>query len=372
MKKTIISILSLFVFINVISAQAIEIQLIDKSIAGNTWTFTVQATALPSYTNDLDNWSAMNVRYDLLLPPGTTVTTPTGTSLTGIPAGMTATFQPSVPGSPTTQNPSYNAEFGLFFDRGSATDLQIGIPQIWGSLTVTFSMPVSIPANTYDQRDVTSGTGSFYVTGDDPGTQRAIASGAQQALPIKLRNFTVGKFGNERIADLNWTSSSEVNSNYFDIERSEDGFSFVKIGNQKAAGNSSVEQFYNMLDRSLPNSRGSNDVFYYRLKMVDLDGKYEYSEVRSIRFDNENNIEVLAYPNPTSGKVFVNISTPDFDKSLTTDVFIYDLSGKLVMKTPASTKGITQIDLDNITNGAYDIQVSYNGKSYQNRIIKTN
>lgn len=191
-------------------------------------------------------------------------------------------------------------------------------------------------------------------------------------LPIKLRNFTVGKFGNERISDLRWSSSSEINSDYFDVERSEDGFTFISIGQQDATGNSSTEQNYAMLDRSLPNSRGTQDVFYYRLKMVDLDGKYEYSDVRSIRFDNENNIDVVAYPNPTSGKLFVNISTPDYDETLSTNAFIYDLSGKLVNKSAVSTKGITEINLDNITNGAYNIIISHNGTSYQNRIIKTN
>lgn len=191
-------------------------------------------------------------------------------------------------------------------------------------------------------------------------------------LPIKLRNFTVGKFGNERVSDLRWSSSSEINSDYFDVERSEDGFNFISIGQQDATGNSSTEQNYAMLDRSLPNSRGTQDVFYYRLKMVDLDGKYEYSDVRSIRFDNENNIDVVAYPNPTSGKLFVNISTPDYDETLSTNAFIYDLSGKLVNKSAVSTKGITEINLDNMTNGAYNIIISHNGTSYQNRIIKTN
>lgn len=191
-------------------------------------------------------------------------------------------------------------------------------------------------------------------------------------LPIKLRKFTVERYGEQRVADLTWSSSSEINSDYFDIERSNDGFNFNSIGHVDAAGNSFTEQNYAMLDRSLPNSRESQDVFYYRLKMVDLDGKYEYSDVRSVRFDNDNNIDVTAYPNPTSGKLFVNISTPDYDETLSTNAFIYDLSGKLVMKSAVSTKGITEINLDNMTNGAYNISISHNGKSYQNRIIKTN
>ena len=195
---------------------------------------------------------------------------------------------------------------------------------------------------------------------------------AATALPIKLKNFTADRFNNERASDLKWSSSSEVNADYFDVERSADGFNFEFIGKVKAAGNSNTEQNYSMLDRSIPNSRNQQDVFYYRLKMVDLDGQFEYSDVRSVRFDNESNIDVATYPNPTSGKLYVNISTPDYDETLSTDAFFYDLSGRLVMKKTVSTKGITEIDLDNVTNGAYNVSISHNGKSYQNRIIKTN
>lgn len=141
-----------------------------------------------------------------------------------------------------------------------------------------------------------------------------IATGTlSQVLPIKLKQFTVNKFGNERASDINWSSSSEINSAYFDIERSIDGYTFNAIGNVLAAGNSTTEQFYSMIDRNLPTSRGSQDVFYYRLKMVDLDGKFEYSDVRSVRFDNDSEVEFNTYPNPTAGKVYVKMSTPDTD-----------------------------------------------------------
>lgn len=199
-----------------------------------------------------------------------------------------------------------------------------------------------------------------------------VAPIAAVPLPIKIRKFSAERHGNDRAADINWITSTEVNASHFDIERSEDGFEFSTVGTVDAVGNSRVDQYYAFLDRDLPTSRSSQDVFYYRLKMFDLDGHYDFTEIRSIRLDNDNTVEFSTYPNPTAGRVFVKMSTPDSDESEYTNANIFDLTGKLVMEQKVSTKGISEIDMDNLTNGSYIISINHNGKNHQNRVIKTN
>ncbi len=94
-------------------------------------------------------------------------------------------------------------------------------------------------------------------------------------LPVTLTDFSA-KNDKEEIA-LFWKTSSEVNSNYYEIQRSRDGQSFSKIGNVYAQGTSALENSYSFKD-ILP-FKGTN---YYRLSMVDLDGKMSYSKTVAV------------------------------------------------------------------------------------------
>ncbi|MEP7231311.1 MAG: hypothetical protein ABI691_13715 [Ginsengibacter sp.] len=95
------------------------------------------------------------------------------------------------------------------------------------------------------------------------------------ALPVTLTDFSA-KIDKDEIA-LFWKTSSELNSNYYEIQRSKDGQNFSKIGNIYAAGTSSVENMYTFKD--ITPLKGIN---YYRLSMVDLDGKMSYSKTVSV------------------------------------------------------------------------------------------
>lgn len=95
------------------------------------------------------------------------------------------------------------------------------------------------------------------------------------ALPVTLTDFS-GKNDKEEIA-LFWKTSSEINSNYYEIQRSRDGQNFSKIGNVFAKGTSALENSYSFKD--IQPFKGTN---YYRLSMVDLDGKMSYSKTVAI------------------------------------------------------------------------------------------
>jgi hypothetical protein len=114
-------------------------------------------------------------------------------------------------------------------------------------------------------------------------------------LPVKLLRFTAGKTAGINL--LKWTSTEEINTDNFEVERNT-GNGFVKIGFVKAAGNSGLEKQYAFEDRQPFD--GTN---HYRLKMVDKDGHAEYSKTVTVQSDGRTGISI--YPNPVQSKLFV-------------------------------------------------------------------
>jgi hypothetical protein len=112
------------------------------------------------------------------------------------------------------------------------------------------------------------------------------------SLPVRLVSFTGQQLDGQ--VQLKWQSSSEENTSHFDVEKSADGKNFSPVLTKKAQGNSAELVSYNALDNS-PLSGTS----YYRLKMVDLDGTFEYSKMVAVSAESE--LLVRAYPNPSKG-----------------------------------------------------------------------
>ncbi len=110
-------------------------------------------------------------------------------------------------------------------------------------------------------------------------------------LPVVLLSFTAVKDGENNV-QLKWSTASEINSDYFQIERSKDGKYFQSIGRVKAAGNTANRVDYTYIDNA-PFAGSS----YYKLKQVDFDGTSTYSKVRFV--ESVDNV-LTVYPNPTS------------------------------------------------------------------------
>lgn len=112
----------------------------------------------------------------------------------------------------------------------------------------------------------------------------------QLLLPVDLVSFKAKK--QDDFSALAWTTASEINNDYFDVERSADARNFVAIGKVQGHGTTNDVQDYDFLDRN-PLS-GKN---YYRLKQVDYNGAFEYSNVELVDFsEGRDGIEV--FPNP--------------------------------------------------------------------------
>lgn len=187
-------------------------------------------------------------------------------------------------------------------------------------------------------------------------------------LPISIKSFDAIKHSASS-AKLDWTTSKEVNSDYFGIERSIDGSTWDEIARVKAAGDSNVDIAYDYIDDRLPLSRTNGQVFYYRLRMTDLDGAFKYSDVRGVNFDKQALGPISIYPNPTTEIVNIDLSEVVMEDG---DVYVsvYDMSGRLVMTKQIIGSGIELIKVDQLPSDAYNFIIRQGELIHQQRVIK--
>ena len=159
--------------------------------------------------------------------------------------------------------------------------------------------------------------------------------------PITLIDFSVKKQTGHN--DLSWTTASEINNDYFTLERSYDLTTWDVIAIVKSAGSGQSIREYNQKDYA---ARGT--IAYYRLNQTDFDGKNVYSEIIEVRMDED----VKIYPNPFSGEV--SVSFPQ----ATTQSTIIDATGNVVSTIAASNDVSTVLLGENWSKGVYMLKLS--------------
>jgi len=178
-------------------------------------------------------------------------------------------------------------------------------------------------------------------------------------LPVEFTTFTAEALRDET-ALLKWETATELNNDYFQIEHSADGVNFAKIGLQKGAGTSFEPQSYQFVH---PNPRAS--INYYRLKQVDIDGTFDYSEIRSVNFAKEGTFQV--YPNPSTN--YVQIVPPAAAAELDWNVDVFDIQGRLVQKFNLTDANF-RLSTANWPSGVYHLQLRSGQRVEQLRFVK--
>ena len=169
-------------------------------------------------------------------------------------------------------------------------------------------------------------------------------------LPLTLTSFN-GKVSNAG-AELLWTTASEENFNGFEIERRSDDSDFSKAG-FVAGGKSN----YTFTDLSPLN--GNN---YYRLKMIDNDGTFKYSEVVAVKYGLSNQtVGLSVYPNPVSDILNVSFASEKASKAIATLVDIQGKTVKTLSFDASSGTNTASINIADINNGSYFLNLTLNG-----------
>ena len=263
-------------------------------------------------------------------------------------------------------DPAGTKRVRLYYTNADFTDLQAVVPSLTsaGQLVVT----KYDGANEDGVYDITGGTITFipaaqittgtafgqnYLEFNVAGFSEFWIHTGSAALPLKFLSFNAQKCNKTSVC-LDWKTANEQHVSHFEIERSEDGRVFRSVGTKSA--NNQPANSYNATDNF---SSLSNTKIFYRIKQIDTDGKYSYSDVRTVM--NTDKISLGIYPNPATD--VVNIAAWANIKSMQ----LFDVSGRML----SDLKPQAVINVSALQRGTYILKVQMkNGEMLMEKIMK--
>ena len=186
------------------------------------------------------------------------------------------------------------------------------------------------------------------------------------ALPVQLTDFRLTPIDNTYF-QLDWTTASEVNNYGFELERSTDAQSFYSIAFVRGNGTTALPHSYTQDDWAVV----AETDYYYRLKIIDLDGTHKYSN--TIKGRLKGNMQLAAsdfYPSPTSGTATLNLYAPANGNLQT---MVYDVLGQVVKsKNDAVTQGNNKIEYDfsDLAKATYLVNITLDNQKITKKLIK--
>lgn len=168
-------------------------------------------------------------------------------------------------------------------------------------------------------------------------------------LPIELLSFTATA-SDKKIAILEWSTATEINSSHFEIERKIVGKDWEVIGKVEAADITNTTQFYQLEDE-----RPANGENLYRLKQVDLNGDFAYSSIETLTFKGQHHI---IYNNPVNDVLNLRIQS---EQQQALRIALYDSQGRMIEERAVEVQAGFQIldwNMSNLPKGIYFMQVA--------------
>ncbi|MCS7073369.1 MAG: T9SS type A sorting domain-containing protein, partial [Bacteroidia bacterium] len=188
-----------------------------------------------------------------------------------------------------------------------------------------------------------------------PFTFGSISGG--NPFPVEFLHFSANAL-NDKVK-LSWTTASEINTSYFQVEKSTDGSQFEPVFSRNAAGFSNSRVDYEGYDfNPLPGTS------YYRLKMVDHDGKYSYSNIVAVNFQSTQ--EITVFPNPVSENLTIQL--PKFNEN--SIVTVYDNIGKMIFSQQYPNTSVIQMNTQTWATGIYILTVKTEQEEFTEKIVK--
>jgi len=198
------------------------------------------------------------------------------------------------------------------------------------------------------------------VTDDIDDESRATDIGADEygsgTLPVELLFFTA-KVNKKESVVLKWETASEINNDYFTVEKSVDCANFKLVDIIKGAGTSNTILYYETYDNKP--YLGTN---YYRLKQTDYDGNYKYSDIR-MAYISLTNDKISIYPNPIKDNINIQINSAE---KTNVSIEIIDINGTVVYnrnKNLNRDNNLIEINVNNLNSSVYFVKI-LNNKGY--------
>jgi|SRR5664279_5774772 len=301
--------------------------------------------------NDATSTQVLNINDQVFLDPGASIQLANGNTVINAqnsdPNPLIGTFV--FPGTAST------ILAGIYTNRPEGTDVTLS------NLTnVRFDLLYSI--NPYPINcSIPLGTcavGAVFgpaITQFD-ATNNFFGFASSTTLPVVLAQFIASKQSDGSVK-LSWTTSQEVNAGYYDVERSGDQTAWTKIGSVKAKGNSTIASDYTLSDRLPLDGTG-----YYRLKMVDLDGKFVYSKTVAVSAD-KSSVPLVIYNNPFTDLIRLKVNV---NRAQNLTLTVSDMLGKTYIRQSLQAQaGDNLVNLQpNVIGGSGMYILRITGDSY--------
>lgn len=195
---------------------------------------------------------------------------------------------------------------------------------------------------------------------EGPGiSARTVSFAVSQPLSVKLESFAA--IAERNVIKLKWTTATEINNDYFLIERSVDGSQWTEIKKVKGSGNSTAAINYEANDLT-----PLNGTTYYRLKQIDFDGTSSYSEAKAVKYITEALTGIIIFPIPNAGNSINLAGITDYTKQ---ELSVLNAAGSVIYTTSISSR---LVDLPVLKAGIYIIRVAdkVSGQAQNIRYVK--
>ena len=243
-------------------------------------------------------------------------------------------------------------------DTGESESLFFNIPTPGGTFILYAlvndnglgTIPLSQPSSSIGECDFTNNTDNTPITD----------CSSPLPLPVDWLSFEAKYVSPNAV--LNWSTATEENNSHFEISKSTNGVDFFPIGIQEGSGNSNTTKDYTFYDSDLI----IGERYFYRIKQVDFDGKFDWSGVRAISIITEQKGIVTLYPNPTKGIMTVRYETAGSELF---DVSISNIQGQQMIPT-MHLESSSQIDTKDLAPGVYILQIATEYETQTLRFVK--
>ena len=204
--------------------------------------------------------------------------------------------------------------------------------------------------------NTTSGTlsSSANVTSFSPFTLGS--SSNVNPLPVHLLDFNAVAVASN--VNVKWSTTSEINNDFFNVEKSLDGKIWSVIGTVKGAGNTESLTNYNFVD-----ANPVAGIQYYRLKQTDVNGEFNYSSIAPVNFSNTLTSSINIFPMPANN--FINVELPGATEMLVT---IFNANGQIVFESTSGS--LLNIDIQDFNAGLYIVEVKADNSVVSSKFLK--
>lgn len=219
----------------------------------------------------------------------------------------------------------------------------------------------------YSDYELPIGSNAYYYADIQIAGNRTITAPIwftkEALLPITLLSFNAYLNKEFNVVNLNWQTTNEISNNYFILEKSNNGVEFFRLDSVKAKNTSGINNY------AIVDKQPFDNITYYRLKQVDMDGKYSYSKIIAVQLNNLLN-EFTIQPNPIYNQASVKIKSY---KKENTILKIMDMQGRVVLQQLLQLNIGTQqinINCNSLQKGLYNATLFLNNQIITRKVVK--